>query len=114
MTVELIAIKVCLEEIVNSDIKNTMILTDSQSACLLLEQQQQLKLWDSLTGYICAQLQDTRTILQSIPSHVGLEGNEAANALAKKGLNSEAIIVNKLLWNDVVFRKKKKTIGKGS
>lgn len=102
MTAELLGIKTALNEISKQPRGRYVILTDSQSGCKLINSHQRLMTWDELTGEICSQMQATGTILQWIPGHVGLQGNERADQLAKQGLTSNAILVNKLLWTDIV------------
>ncbi|UYV73695.1 hypothetical protein LAZ67_11000412 [Cordylochernes scorpioides] len=83
---ELIAIYEALKSIRNTNYQDIWILTDSRSAIQHLSHTGELrdKVSRSIIGYLQKLSKTSKIHLQWIPSHVGIEGNEAADVLAKK------------------------------
>lgn len=100
MTAEIIAIKVATEQIKHLGIKNAVIITDSLSACTLLENSQHKQYRSTLVEEILANCHFWNTSLQWIPSHINIIGNDIADQLAKQGTHTEAIIKHELLFKD--------------
>nr|XP_019535310.2 uncharacterized protein LOC109406720 [Aedes albopictus] len=105
MTAEILAIWMASIEAPTS--QNTVIFTDSQSACWYLINQAGQEYVDQISQEILENMVRKRITLQWIPAHVGIRGNERADELAKGGLNNPAVIRNKLLWHDIICNLKK-------
>ncbi|XP_058816706.1 uncharacterized protein LOC131679982 [Topomyia yanbarensis] len=102
MTAEILAIWIASKEASTTKHSKTVILTDSQSACWYLINQANLESVDQISYEIFKNMSKKHISLQWIPAHVGVEGNERADELAKLGLNNPAVVRNKLLWHDLV------------
>ncbi|XP_064646759.1 uncharacterized protein LOC135499744 [Lineus longissimus] len=64
---------------------NLVLLTDSLSALQALMAATSDQLTENLLKNLSSLLQDRRVVLQWIPAHVGVPGNERADQLAKEG-----------------------------
>ncbi|UYV80245.1 hypothetical protein LAZ67_18002138, partial [Cordylochernes scorpioides] len=100
---ELIAIYEALKSIRNTNYQDIWILTDSRSAIQHLSHTGELR--DKVSRNIIVYLQKlsktSKIHLQWIPSHVGIEGNEAADVLAKKGTKELLPQKNKLTFKEI-------------
>ncbi|UYV78617.1 hypothetical protein LAZ67_16002180 [Cordylochernes scorpioides] len=79
------------------------ILTDSRSAIQHLSHTGELrdKVSRNIIGYLQKLSKTSKIHLQWIPSHVGIEGNEAADVLAKKGTKEPLPQKNKLTFKEI-------------
>ncbi|UYV76333.1 hypothetical protein LAZ67_14000036, partial [Cordylochernes scorpioides] len=100
---ELIAIYEALKSIRNTNYQNIWILTDSRSAIQHLSHTGELrdKVSRNIIGYLQKLSKTSKIHLQWIPSHVGIEGNEAADVLAKKGTKEPLPQKNKLTFKEI-------------
>lgn len=100
MTAELQAILIALQYLEENDIENAVILTDSKSGCELVSSQLEETERDEIIQAIIEKAASQNTCIQWIPGHVGLEGNEIADSLAKAGLHANETIQNRILPHD--------------
>ncbi|UYV69472.1 hypothetical protein LAZ67_6003711 [Cordylochernes scorpioides] len=100
---ELIAIYEALKSIRNTNYQDIWILTDSRSAIQHLSHTGELrdKVSRNIIGYLQKLSKTSKIHLQWIPSHVGIEGNEAADVLAKKGTKEPLPQKNKLTFKEI-------------
>ncbi|UYV79164.1 PPM1J [Cordylochernes scorpioides] len=107
---ELIAIYEALKSIRNTNYQDIWILTDSRSAIQHLSHTGELrdKVSRNIIGYLQKLSKTSKIHLQWIPSHVGIEGNEAADVLAKKGTKEPLPQKNKLTFKEIETVAKKK------
>ncbi|UYV68044.1 hypothetical protein LAZ67_5002897 [Cordylochernes scorpioides] len=100
---ELIAIYEALKSIRNTNYQDIWILTDSRSAIQHLSHTGELrdKVRRNIIGYLQKLSKTSKIHLQWIPSHVGIEGNEAADVLAKKGTKEPLPQKNKLTFKEI-------------
>ncbi|UYV76318.1 hypothetical protein LAZ67_14000008, partial [Cordylochernes scorpioides] len=100
---ELIAIYEALKSIRNTNYQDIWILTDSRSAIQYLSHTGELrdKVSRNIIGYLQKLSKTSKIHLQWIPSHVGIEGNEAADVLAKKGTKEPLPQKNKLTFKEI-------------
>ncbi|UYV71655.1 hypothetical protein LAZ67_8004009 [Cordylochernes scorpioides] len=100
---ELIAIYEALKSIRNTNYQDIWILTDSRSAIQHLSHTGELrdKVGRNIIGYLQKLSKTLKIHLQWIPSHVGIEGNEAADVLAKKGTKEPLPQKNKLTFKEI-------------
>ncbi|UYV83610.1 hypothetical protein LAZ67_23001627, partial [Cordylochernes scorpioides] len=100
---ELIAIYEALKSIRNTNYQDIWILTDSRSAIQHLSHTGELrdKVSRNIIGYLQKLSKTSKIHLQWIPSHVGIEGNEAADVLAKKGTKEHLPQKNKLTFKEI-------------
>ncbi|UYV79930.1 hypothetical protein LAZ67_18001125, partial [Cordylochernes scorpioides] len=100
---ELIAIYEALKSIRNTNYQDIWILTDSRSAIQHLSHTGELrdKVSRNIIGYLQKLSKTSKIHLQWIPSHVGIEGNEAADVLAKKGAKEPLPQKNKLTFKEI-------------
>ncbi|UYV80964.1 hypothetical protein LAZ67_19002292, partial [Cordylochernes scorpioides] len=100
---ELIAIYEALKSIRNTNYQDIWILTDSRSAIQHLSHTGELrdKVSRNIIGYLQKLSKSSKIHLQWIPSHVGIEGNEAADVLAKKGTKEPLPQKNKLTFKEI-------------
>ena len=102
MTAELTAIKTALDYINVNEIADAVIFTDSKTSCMYLKRNTESKEKCKLASEIIQIAHKNNTIIQWIPSHVNIEGNEIADEMAKSGLTSDYIISNKILAIDAI------------
>ncbi|UYV69858.1 hypothetical protein LAZ67_7000980 [Cordylochernes scorpioides] len=100
---ELIAIYEALKSIRNTNYQDIWILTDSRSAIQHLSHTGELrdKVSRNIIGYLQKLSKTSKIHLQWKPSHVGIEGNEAADVLAKKGTKEPLPQKNKLTFKEI-------------
>ncbi|UYV79509.1 hypothetical protein LAZ67_17002943, partial [Cordylochernes scorpioides] len=100
---ELIAIYEALKSIRNTNYQDIWILTDSRSAIQHLSHTGELrdKVSRNIIGYLQKLSKTSKIHFQWIPSHVGIEGNEAADVLAKKGTKEPLPQKNKLTFKEI-------------
>ncbi|UYV61642.1 hypothetical protein LAZ67_1005714 [Cordylochernes scorpioides] len=100
---ELIAIYEALKSIRNTNYQDIWILTDSRSAIQHLSHTGELrdKVSRNIIGYLQKLSKTSKIHLQWIPSHVGIEGNEAADVLAKKGTKEPLPQKNKITFKEI-------------
>ncbi|XP_055585795.1 uncharacterized protein LOC129738584 isoform X1 [Uranotaenia lowii] len=108
-TAELLAIRVALEQIDEAR-SGTVIFTDSQAACKIIKKDIINKQFDQITHDICTLATTKKVKIQWIPSHVGIDGNENADILAKQGLDGPVILQNKLRLEDAYNRFKQEAL----
>jgi ribonuclease HI len=95
-TAELLAIKHALNYAKENSMKKAVILTDSLSSCKLINSQAQQSYVSESIIEILELLVHTQSSIAWIPSHVGIEGNEIADELARVGAESEKVLNNKI------------------
>lgn len=88
MSVELNALKIALEELWKNRKSGNVVLTDSKSACTLLKNCNDKDENETLIHEILCLMNITKTQIQWIPAHVGIDGNEKADKLAKNACSS--------------------------
>jgi ribonuclease HI len=99
-TAEMIAIKRALRYAKENGINKPVILTDSLSSCrAILGQRQENFITETIHEILKLSMEIDATIVW-IPSHVGIWGNETADELAKKALNENVAINNKIRHQD--------------
>lgn len=89
MSVELNGLKIALEELRKNRNNNNVLLTDSQSACTALKNGNRSEENESVIQEILNLMKLTNTKVQWIPAHVGIDGNEKADQLAKNACLGE-------------------------
>ncbi|UYV81538.1 hypothetical protein LAZ67_20001475 [Cordylochernes scorpioides] len=100
---ELIAIYEALKSIRTTNYQDIWILTDSRSAIQHWSHTGELrdKVSRNIIGYLQKLSKTSKIHLQWIPSHVGIEGNEAADVLAKKDTKEPLPQKNKLTFKEI-------------
>lgn len=109
MNAELAAILKAIEHIIEQNIEYPVILTDSKSATELLKQKENTEnyLINEINHRI--NLYKKTIIIQWIPGHIGLLGNDRADLAAKLGNNMNQIAELKLTKSDLLLNIKKET-----
>ncbi|XP_062541263.1 uncharacterized protein LOC134209282 [Armigeres subalbatus] len=104
MTAEMVAIKVATEEISKGQLKNAVILTDSLSSCMMLEQSQKQPERSQMTDEIIQICRKWKVDIQWIPSHIDIKGNDLADSLAKHGAQHGELLEHPILLKDAYLR----------
>ena len=87
-TAELLAIEAAIEYIWDSNDEESMIITDSLSSLQVLKSQKLNNPIVSNILHMCHHLSGHKDILFCwVPSHIGIQGNERADVLAKAALD---------------------------
>jgi ribonuclease HI len=89
---ELKAIKLALENCETNNINNVTIFTDSKVSCQILKNNTKEKESEEMMNAILTKLSKVQGNIQWIPSHIGINGNEKADELAKKGCDEDIYI----------------------
>lgn len=103
MSAELIAIFVAIKSAFNNDDKHIVIFTDSQSSCLSLINEKIVQgnhIAQNIHNLIKSE-EDTHVIIQWIPSHINLAGNEKADLAAKQAVEKDTTELIKLNNDDL-------------
>lgn len=100
MTAEIVAISMAIKEIVKTNLRNVVILTDSLSSCTVLENSQYNEWRSTMIDEILQGCLSHNIEIQWIPSHIDLEGNDIADYLAKKGTEQDSPIEHQILLKD--------------
>lgn len=105
MSAELTAIQIACSYINHYHYKKTVILTDSLASCKYLKKHLTSEQYNEITHQICFNNDNTSEVwIQWIPSHVGLQGNEIADALANEAHDQNQTVSNKILLEDGVVQ----------
>lgn len=103
---ELMAIREALKMCINLKYDKTVILTDSRSSCELIKQgMMAAKNYLVMDIYrLLQKIVDEKqlVVIQWIPSHVGIRGNEAADSLAKAATENSQTIFEALTLGDTI------------
>ncbi|XP_055636045.1 uncharacterized protein LOC129775382 [Toxorhynchites rutilus septentrionalis] len=102
MTAETLAIKLAMQHIVDRGIRNAVLLTDSQPACLFLKKSRKSRSINSVANEILENAKKANVTIQWVPSHIGIEGNETADRLSKEALSTEFVLENDIFVNDAI------------
>ncbi|XP_055614571.1 uncharacterized protein LOC129760915 [Uranotaenia lowii] len=102
MSAELEAILVALKYISTNSLSGAVIMTDSKSGCELLRSSITKRERDQIVQQILHMATTTGTIIQWIPGHTGVNGNEMADQLAKAGLSNQHTCNNKIMIHDAM------------
>ncbi|XP_062535231.1 uncharacterized protein LOC134204427 [Armigeres subalbatus] len=102
MTAELIAIDQATQMILQADLHNTVIYTDSRSSCVTLQNGLNSLYRDKISENILERCTRNRISIQWVPSHVGIKGNEIADFLANEGIRAEELH-NPILLKDAIL-----------
>lgn len=100
MTAEMVAISMAIKEIVKTNLRNVVILTDSLSSCTVLENSQYSEWRSTMIDEILQGCLSRNIEIQWIPSHIDLEGNDIADYLAKKGTEQASLVEHQILLKD--------------
>lgn len=100
MTAEVIALSMATKEILKTDLRDVVILTDSLSSCMVLENSQYQEWRSAMIDEILQACLSRNITIQWIPSHIDLEGNDIADYLAKKGTEHSNEIDHQVLLKD--------------
>ncbi|XP_062542192.1 uncharacterized protein LOC134210181 [Armigeres subalbatus] len=105
---EILAIRIAMGYIEEREMNNVVVLTDSRTACEMLEDVQALRAGPEILAEILCIADRRNTSLQWVPSHTDLNGNEIADELAKLGLTCDdpPVYRNRILRTDSQFRLK--------
>ncbi|XP_053683669.1 uncharacterized protein LOC128733859 [Sabethes cyaneus] len=108
---ELIAIKVALYTIAESNLQEAVIYTDSRAACEILKLAKEQDEREEIVDEILETADKWNISLQWIPSHIGVIGNDIADKLAKRGTIDGQILENKISYKDAYWiLKSRKTL----
>jgi ribonuclease HI len=99
LSAELKAIKIATNFIFQQDEQRAVIITDSRTACQILMKAMKEDRHKKIAMRILEGIQKQMTI-KWIPAHVGLEGNERADILAKDGARNGSPIDYSLKLKD--------------
>lgn len=100
MTAEIVAIYMAVKEALKADLRDVVILTDSLSSCMVLENSQYSEWRSNMINEILQACLDCNIVLQWIPSHIDLEGNDIADYLAKRGTERSSELEHQILLKD--------------
>ncbi|XP_058817692.1 uncharacterized protein LOC131681001 [Topomyia yanbarensis] len=104
MTAELIAIKVAIDEIRRSQLRNAVILTDSLSSCTLLDHSLKHLERNEIADEIIRVCRERKIDIQWIPSHINIRGNDLADSLAKHGAQHGELLEHPILLKDAYLQ----------
>ncbi|XP_062538538.1 uncharacterized protein LOC134206823 [Armigeres subalbatus] len=86
---ELATIKIAMEIISKEQLTGSVIYTDSRSACELLEAARDQQEREELLDEVLTMAAEWGVSMQWIPSHIGVNGNDIADQLAKEVFNPQ-------------------------
>jgi ribonuclease HI len=100
MTAELTGIGLAAKELRRQNVGG-VIFTDSKSACEYIATSASMGRCDAVTSEVIGDLTASGTVVQWIPSHIGIAGNETADECARSGVTRGVELNNKILVKDV-------------
>lgn len=102
---EVIAIHMALTIVEENEMYGYVVLTDSKSACIIMQEAKVTKTRIDAIQDILEKAARWNVSIQWIPSHVNLAGNEEADRLAKHGTGDSALeIANKISEKDASWK----------